>query len=125
MNKINIGGRVVDQCGTFKRNKSEIIKEFENNNENFTLFENIGGFYNKALIYQSKENKKHFILISYNTIVTEIKNDSFIIWGYYSRTTATHIDAFLYKNGLKSFCKKEIEALSCQWLKCKDFKKGV
>lgn len=123
MNNVYVGGAIVNQWGTFKRNKRDIIKEFQNNGDTFELLENMSCYYNKALIYQNKNNKKHIILVSYNTIVAEIKDIKFIIHGYYSQTTAKHINTFLYKMGLVGFSKKEIENIAEQWQKIEDFKK--
>lgn len=120
-NKINVGGQVIDQWGTFKRNKKDIIKEFTNAGNNYILTKNFKEHYNKALMYQNTNNINHYILISYNTIVAEINGDKFIIYGYYSPTTARHINSFLNYWSIKGMSKKEIEKNQGIWLKVIDF----
>lgn len=119
--KIYVGGGTVDQWGTFKRNKRDIIENFENEGNNYILTNNLGGFYNKALIYQNYLDSCNHVLVSYNTIVAEIKGDKFIIYGYYSKTTATHINAFLNFFGLKTLSKKEILNIEDSWQQRKDY----
>ncbi len=122
MNKnIYVGGQTIDQWGTFKRNKKDIIKEFKNDGNNYILTKNFEGFYNKALMYQNENDTSNYVLVSYNTIVAEIKNDKFIIYGYYSQTTRKHINAFLNYFGIKSMWKKEIEQNANKWLKVIDY----
>jgi len=63
-------------------------------------------FYNKAtLVVDSKETK----LKSYDTIVAIKKDNSIKVNGYYSKTTAIHINEFLRQNGLQSLNKKQME----------------
>lgn len=113
--KIYVGGKIIDQWGTFKRNKRDIIQEFENEGIDYILVNNLNGFYNKALIYQNKENSNNYILISYNTIVAELKDNKYIIYGYYSETTKRHINAFLQHFGINTLSKKEIIAIENEW----------
>ncbi len=82
---------------------------------------NLKGFYNKALIYQNNYNSYNYILVSYNTIVAEIKDDKFIVYGYYSQTTARHINAFLNYFGLKLLSKKEILDIENTWQQSKNY----
>lgn len=117
MKNVYVGGQVIDQWGTFKRNKRDIIKEFENDGNKYILTKNFNGYYNKALMYQNKSNLKNYVLISYNTIVAEINGGEFVIYGYYSQTTARHINEFLDWFGLKRMSKKEIEQKANKWLK--------
>lgn len=119
--KIYVGGDIVDQWGTFKRNKRDIIRNFENEGNKYILTNNLKGFYNKALIYQNYFDSCNYVLVSYNTIVAEIKGDKFIIYGYYSKTTATHINAFLNYFGLISLSKKEILNIENTWQQCKNY----
>lgn len=113
--EVYVGGQIVDQWGTFKRNKRDIVKEFEKDGTNYILVKNFQEHYNKALIYQDNNNSSHYILISYNTIVAELKGNKYIIHGYYSLTTARHIDTFLRYFGIKSLSKKEIETIAGKW----------
>jgi hypothetical protein len=63
-------------------------------------------FYNKAtLVVEGKETK----LKSYDTIVAIKKDNSIKVNGYYSKTTAIHINEFLRQNGLQSLNKKQME----------------
>ena len=120
-NDIYVGGQVVDQWGTFKRNKRDIIKTFKIDNQEYNLKIILEDFYNKALVYTNFFDSTNYILISYNTIVAETKGDKFIIYGYYSQTTAKHINAFLEYFGIKRLSKKEIEQNSDKWLDKKDY----
>lgn len=120
-NKIYVGGQIIDEWGTFKRNKRDIIKEFESNGNKYILTKNFNGYYNKALMYQNENNLNNYVLISYNTIVAEILGNKFIIYGYYSETTKRHINTFLNWFGLTSFNKKEIIENESKWLDCKDY----
>lgn len=113
--EIFVGGKIINQWGTFKRNKRDIIKEFSNEGIDYILVNNLRGYYNKALIYQNKVNSNNYILVSYNTIVAEIKNNKYIIYGYYSKTTANHINAFLNHFGLKTLSKREILEIENKW----------
>lgn len=47
-------------------------------------------------------------LKSYNTIVAVKENNSIKVKGWFSRTTAKHINEFLLQNGVKSLSKKEM-----------------
>lgn len=114
---VYVGGQIIDEWGTFKRNKRDIIKEFENDGNKYILVKNFNGYYNKALMYQNENNLKNYILVSYNTIVAEINGSEFIVYGYYSQTTARHINIFLNWFGLKGMSKKEMEQNANKWLK--------
>lgn len=113
--KVYVGGQTVNEWGTFKRNKRDIIKEFEKDGTNYILVKNFEGHYNKALMYQDNNNSNHYILISYNTIVAELKGNKYIVHGYYSPATARHINTFLEYFGIPTLCKKEIEAIANKW----------
>ena len=73
-------------------------------------------FYKKAKVY--RDNKGHILLMSYSTIVAEIADgsitdsgyDEIKVNGWYSRTTARHINDFLYQYGFKTMSKKEMES---------------
>ena len=72
-------------------------------------------FYKKARVYKKfDEIQKANILylISYNTIVAIINLDTNTpyIYGWYSQTTARHINEFLLQNGFDKMSKKEMEA---------------
>ncbi len=48
-------------------------------------------------------------LKSYSTIVAVKENNTIKVRGYYSKTTAIHINEFLKQNGASSLSKKEME----------------
>ena len=63
-------------------------------------------FYGKAnVIVEGGQTK----LKSYSTIVAVKENNTIKVHGYYSKTTAIHINEFLLQNGAKSLSKKEME----------------
>lgn len=72
-------------------------------------------FYGKAKVYS--DNAGRLLLMSYSTIVAEITDEiatedgkpSVKVNGYYSPTTARHINDFLYQHGFKTMSKKEME----------------
>ncbi len=78
-------------------------------------FDSAKSFYRKANIYRN--NKGSIFLMSYETIVAEIKDaiatdtgeKQVIIHGWYSMTTARHINEFLQQNGFNKMSKKEME----------------
>lgn len=68
-------------------------------------------FYKKAYVETTEEGEKH--LFSYDTLVATIKADgSYILHTYAacSVTTRRHVCDFLYQNGHKPLCKKDMEA---------------
>ena len=63
-------------------------------------------FYGKAnVIVEGGQTK----LKSYSTIVAVKENNTIKVRGYYSKTTAIHINEFLLQNGASSLSKKEME----------------
>lgn len=73
-----------------------------------TIFDTRKSFYNKAIL--TDELKTNTIsLISYDTVVAELKGDTLKVNGYYSPTTARHINEFALQNGFDRMCKKELE----------------
>lgn len=65
-------------------------------------------FYGKATVEHLDNG--HKALYSYNTRVCELNDDNQIIEiGYYSQTTARHINDFIMQNGHNKMTKKEIE----------------
>lgn len=80
-------------------------------NNTYTL-ESIYGtqksFYGKAIVTELDNGNK--ILTSYSTNVCELDNNNNIIKiGYYSQTTARHVNEFIIQNGHNKMTKKEIE----------------
>lgn len=94
-------------CKLFKRNKRDITKEITIDGTTFILKEAFG--YNKALVYVDKNDQLHEILVSYTTIVVEKTSEKIEIGGWYSRTTAQHINTYLYPITRKGYCKKDLE----------------
>lgn len=113
--KVYCGGEIIDQWGTFKRNKRDIIEEFQNDGIDYILVKNFKEHYNKALMYQNEMNSNNYILVSYNTIVAELKDNKYIIYGYYSETTKRHINTFLQHFGFNTLSKKEIFNILNKW----------
>lgn len=78
-------------------------------------YDNAKSFYGKANVYRN--DKGSIFLMSYETIVAEIKdatitetgNQQAIVYGWYSATTARHINEFLQQNGFNKMSKKEME----------------
>lgn len=72
-------------------------------------------FYGKARVYRNNEGA--ILLKSYETIVAEIHDaittednqEKVIIHGWYSATTARHINEFLQQHGYPKMSKKEME----------------
>ena len=63
-------------------------------------------FYGKAnVIVEGGQTK----LKSYSTIVAVKENNTIKVKGWYSKTTAIHINEFLRQNGVSSLTKKEME----------------
>ena len=63
-------------------------------------------FYGKANVITEGGQTK---LKSYGTIVAVKENNTIKVRGYYSKTTAIHINEFLRQNGASSLSKKEMQ----------------
>ena len=63
-------------------------------------------FYKKAKVISYN---RALYLQSYDTIVAKIENGKAIVNGWYSATTARHINEFLYQNGFDKMTKKEMD----------------
>ena len=64
-------------------------------------------FYGKAQVI---EYNNIIYLKSYGTIVAKIEDGKPFVRGWYSQTTARHINEFLQQNGFSKMTKKEMEA---------------
>ncbi len=70
-------------------------------------------FYGKAKVFRNP--KGSILLMSYSTIVAEIIDEivegerKANVFGWYSNTTARHINEFLQQNGFDKMSKKEME----------------
>ena len=93
----------------FRRNKREIENTIKYNGLTYELVENLDG-YGKALVYKYNDYlSDKFILLSYNTIVTEIEDNLLILNGSFSNTTLKHIKAFCDKYAHKQVSKKDCD----------------
>lgn len=72
------------------------------------IYDSRKDFYKKARVYVLGEFK---VLISYDTIVAGIYKNEYYVTGWYSQTTARHINEFLLQNGFKKITKKEMESV--------------
>ena len=72
-----------------------------------SIYNSQKSFYRKAFVYIANNIK---YLVSYSTIVAKIGNGKLFINGYYSPTTARHINEFLQQNGYSRMTKKEMLA---------------
>ena len=70
------------------------------------MYDSRDSFYKKAKILEYNGIR---YLQSYNTIVAKIENGEPVINGWYSQTTARHINEFLQQNGFDKMNKKEME----------------
>lgn len=78
-------------------------------------FDSAKSFYHKANIYRN--DKGSIFLMSYETIVAEIKDaivtdtgeKQAIVYGWYSVTTARHINEFLQQYGFNKMSKERME----------------
>jgi hypothetical protein len=76
--------------------------------ELFPRYDRRKSFYGKARIVEHENGDKD--LISYTTTVASIKNNILYVYGWFSNTTARHINEFLQQNGFAPMTKKEMEA---------------
>lgn len=72
----------------------------------YPRFDSRDSFYKKAQIL---EYNGATYLQSYSTIVAKIEDGKAIVNGWYSQTTARHINEFLKQNGFESMTKKQME----------------
>ena len=71
-----------------------------------SIYSNQKDFYGKAnVIVEGGQTK----LKSYSTIVAVKEDNKIKVKGWYSKTTAIHINEFLRQNGASSLSKKEME----------------
>lgn len=101
-------------------NKYKIIERYDNivKDEFFkgylsAIYDSRSSFYQKARVYKKYDSivKANLLyLVSYDTIVAIIDLDKNAphVYGWYSQTTARHINEFLKQNGFKPMTKKEM-----------------
>lgn len=80
----------------------------ESRTELTPVYDRRKSFYKKAWVLESEGVKQ---LLSYQTIVAEIRNGKAEVFGTHSSTTLRHIKDFLYQNGFEMGTKKEIEKM--------------
>lgn len=86
-------------------------------------YDSAKSFYKKANVYRN--DKGSIFLMSYETIVAEIqdaiitirKEKQAIVYDWYSKTTARHINEFLQQYGFDKMSKKEMEGGMLEWQK--------
>lgn len=83
-------------------------KMYGEKEELLARYDSRASFYKKAFIIHY-DNKIY--LQSYDTIVAIIENDNAYVLGWYSQTTARHINEFLKQFNFKTMTKKEFENL--------------
>lgn len=88
-------------------------KESYDVKENGEFVEYLRAIYDyRADFYKKAKVLKHngaIYLQSYNTIVAKIEDGNAIVNGWYSQTTARHINEFLKQNGFETMTKKQME----------------
>lgn len=84
----------------------EEIKKCDNYEYLQARYDSRASFYNKAKVI---EYDGALYLQSYDTIVAKIEDGKATVYGWYSKTTARHINEFLYQNGFDKMTKKEME----------------
>ena len=88
--------------------KENDIKFSEEKEELISRYDSRASFYKKAYIIYYKNN---IYLQSYNTVVAMIENDNVHVFGWYSQTTARHINEFLKQFGFNTMTKKEMTGI--------------
>ena len=63
-------------------------------------------YYGKALVHELEDGTK--VLTSYGTHAAEIKDGKLSVFGWYSATTARHINEIAVQNGFPKMTKKEM-----------------
>lgn len=84
----------------FRKNKNNNIMKLK------SVYSSQKDFYGKANVITEGGQTK---LKSYSTIVAVKEENKIKVKGWYSKTTAIHINEFLLQNGAKSLTKKEME----------------
>ncbi len=74
------------------------------------VYSNVKSFYGKARIIRENGVIK---LLSYNTVIAEIKDNKVHINGFYSQTSTRHLKEFLQQYGFKIGTKAQLEKMYC------------
>lgn len=74
------------------------------------IYANVKSFYGKARIIRENGVIK---LLSYNTVIAEIKDNKVHINGFYSQTSTRHLKEFLQQYGFKIGTKAQLEKMYC------------
>ena len=72
------------------------------------VYSNVKSFYGKARIIRENGVIK---LLSYNTVIAEIKDNKVHINGFYSQTSTRHLKEFLQQYGFKIGTKAQLEKM--------------
>lgn len=73
------------------------------------IFDSRNSFYKKAKILKYNDV---LYLQSYETIVAKIEDKTPFVFGWYSTTTARHINEFLKQNNFEAMTKKEMQKIN-------------
>ncbi|MFR7544831.1 MAG: hypothetical protein ACLUWN_02665 [Clostridia bacterium] len=74
------------------------------------VYSNVKSFYGKARIIRENGVIK---LLSYDTVIAEIKDNKVHINGFYSQTSTRHLKEFLQQYGFKIGTKAQLEKMYC------------
>jgi hypothetical protein len=76
-------------------------------NQLSVIYDSRKSFYGKANV---QKNGNITTLTSYSTVVAQKIGNTITVKGWYSTTTARHINEFLQQNGLDRMSKKEMQS---------------
>lgn len=74
------------------------------------VYSNVKSFYGKARVLKENGVIK---LLSYDTVIAEIKDNKVHINGFYSQTSTRHLKEFLKQYGFKTGTRQQLEKMYC------------
>ena len=74
------------------------------------IYSNVKSFYGKARVLKENGVIK---LLSYDTVIAEIKDNKVHINGFYSQTSTRHLKEFLKQYGFKTGTRQQLEKMYC------------
>lgn len=74
------------------------------------IYSNVKSFYGKAKVLRENGVIK---LLSYDTVIAEIKDNKVHINGFYSQTSTRHLKEFLKQYGFKTGTRQQLEKMYC------------
>lgn len=74
------------------------------------IYSNVKSFYGKARVLKENGVIK---LLSYDTVIAEIKDNKVHINGFYSQTSTKHLKEFLKQYGFKTGTRQQLEKMYC------------